>query len=114
MSLGHFDIYDLNYEQIIDKLKKQGVVSNDWVPGNKVGIMPNGKSKTSNASIFYEFKWGMDANDIFGPYSAEDMKSWQSQGYFDQGSAKAWIREVRSGEFALQDDFKEYDSSIKF
>lgn len=113
MSLGHFDIYDLNYEQIIDKLKVQGVVGNDWVPGKPVAAFHN--SNTRNyASIFYEFKWGSEGKDIFGPYGAEDMKSWEKQGYFDKGSSKAWIRQVRSAEYALQDEFQEYHSKIRF
>lgn len=113
MSLGHFDIYDLNYEQIVDKLKTLGVVGNDWVPGKPVEAVKNGNSR-NHASVFYEFKWGSEGNDIFGPYGADDMKLWQKQGYFDKGSSTAWIRLVRTAEYALQDDFKEYNSKIQF
>ena len=113
MSLGHFDIYDLNYEQIIDKLKKQGVVGNDWAPGKPIGTIKNGNA-SNHASVFYEFKWGSEGDDIFGPYGAEDMNAWQKQGYFDNGSSKAWIRHVRSGEYALQEKFKEYHSKMVF
>jgi CD2 antigen cytoplasmic tail-binding protein 2 len=113
MSLGHFDIYDLNYEQIIDKLKQHGVVGNDWTPGKPIQAIQNGKTN-NQASVFYEFKWGSEGDDIFGPYGSENMKSWQEQGYFDSGSSKAWIRQVRSGEYALQDSFKEYHSKMLF
>ena len=113
MSLGHFDIYDLNYEQIIDKLKKQGVVGNDWIPGKPIGSNRHGKSSIQ-ASIFYEFKWENNSNEVFGPFGVDDMKLWQKQGYFDQASSKVWIRKVRSAEYALQDEFKEYESDMQF
>ena len=112
MSMGHFDIYDLNYEQIVHKLKNQGLIDKNWVSGEVI-IASTCKSG-QQASSFYEFKWGSESSDIFGPYNAKDMKLWQGQGYLDKGSVKAWIRQVRSAEFALQEEFKEYDSKMQF
>lgn len=50
-------------------------------------------AQTDNNGIkMYEYYWGMDSNDVHGPYPVEAMIEWASKGYFDNN--QTWIREV--------------------
>lgn len=111
MSIGHFDVYDATYEDVVRKLAKAGYIPQGWTPGTPLPST-NGSGKTamitSPSSSTYEFKWGNDATEIHGPYSAADMTAWKDSGYFDQ-EQKPWIRQTETGA-----NFVEYNGSMTF
>jgi CD2 antigen cytoplasmic tail-binding protein 2 len=105
MALGHFNVYDDSWEQILRNLKREGVVPEDWVPVsveeendntscNEVSssVTTNFENISTNYNTqqsYWEYKWsdtsGANSNEIYGPFSGEDMKAWNDQGFFTQG-----------------------------
>ena len=91
MAKGHFEVYELTFEQIKSKLTSIGMIDDAYQPGQNV----NNAYPESEQELFWEFKWGEDAEEIHGPFPNSNMKAWRDQGYFDQ-SVKAWVRKVTS------------------
>lgn len=89
MAMNYFNVYEDTWEQILRKLKRDGSVPEDWIP-------PSDESQEKNTQ--WEYKWtddsGGNANEVYGPFSGEDMKAWKDQGYFSNGVV---VREVGSG-----------------
>ena len=113
MSLGHFDIYDLTYEEIARKLQKANMIDPSWVPGTPLQPRSNPTLTSTKAVPFYEFKWSSESTEIHGPYAASEMNAWKTQGYFSQ-SQKAWIRRVSEDENGNQYEFSEFTPSMNF
>ncbi|KAF9922161.1 hypothetical protein FBU30_007764 [Linnemannia zychae] len=97
MSMGHFDIYEETYEQIVRKLRRADIIEDDWEVGTPV-LRPSERfSASSNtdpvqetSSVQWEYKWanpqeGQNKDEVFGPFSGADMKSWNEQGFFNNG-----------------------------
>lgn len=74
MALGDFGIYDETFESILRHLRRSGVVAIDWMPGVKTGPQ-------------WEYRWAgsSDTDEVFGPFSSEQMQDWQTQGFFANG-----------------------------
>ncbi|KAJ2956662.1 hypothetical protein NQZ79_g7508 [Umbelopsis isabellina] len=74
MALGDFGIYDETFESILRHLRRSGVVATDWMPGVKTGPQ-------------WEYRWAgsSDTDEVFGPFSSEQMQDWQTQGFFANG-----------------------------
>ncbi|PKY12847.1 hypothetical protein RhiirB3_398060 [Rhizophagus irregularis] len=105
MALGHFNVYDDTWEQILRNLKREGIVPEDWVPSSIEENVEDNRDNTLNVSyneissnvptnlstqqLYWEYKWtdssGANSNEIHGPFSGEDMKAWNDQGFFAQG-----------------------------
>lgn len=105
MALGHFNVYDDTWEQILRNLKREGIVPEDWMPSNIEENAEDNRNNTLNVSynevssnvptnlstqqLYWEYKWtdssGANSNEIHGPFSGEDMKAWNDQGFFAQG-----------------------------
>ncbi|RHZ71237.1 hypothetical protein Glove_261g80 [Diversispora epigaea] len=90
MAMNYFNVYEDTWEQILRKLKRDGSVPEDWMP-------PSDENQDNN-KIQWEYKWtddsGGDVNEIYGPFSGDDMKAWKDQGYFVNG---VMVRKVGSG-----------------
>ncbi|KAG0198759.1 hypothetical protein BGX28_007819 [Mortierella sp. GBA30] len=96
MSMGHFDIYEESYEQIVRALRRADLIADDWVigtkvlkPGEKVGALLEDDPLLSNP-VSWEYKWanppeGQSTDEVFGPFLGAEMKSWSDQGFFSQG-----------------------------
>ncbi|KAG0278109.1 hypothetical protein BGZ95_004704 [Linnemannia exigua] len=95
MAMGHFDIYEETYEQVVRKLRRADIIEDDWEIGTPV-LRPGEKLAALMAQeegltpVQWEYKWansqeGQDADQIFGPFSGADMKSWNQQGFFSNG-----------------------------
>ncbi|KAG0368355.1 hypothetical protein BC939DRAFT_501058 [Gamsiella multidivaricata] len=96
MAMGHFDIYEETYEQAVRILRRADVIPDDWVvgtpvlkPGEQTLAMLEDDPLLSNP-VSWEYKWanppeGQSADEIFGPFSGAEMKSWSDQGFFSQG-----------------------------
>ncbi|KAF9197028.1 hypothetical protein BGZ50_002739 [Haplosporangium sp. Z 11] len=96
MAMGHFDIYEESYEQIVRSLRRADLIADDWVigtpvlkPGEQVETLLDDDPLFSN-TVSWEYKWanppeGQSADEIFGPFSGAEMKSWNEQGFFSQG-----------------------------
>lgn len=99
MALGHFDIYEETYEQVVRKLRRADIIEDDWEigtpvlkPGERLAALldlENDPLLTSTPAQ-WEYKWaspqeGQDADQVFGPFSGADMKSWNEQGFFSNG-----------------------------
>ncbi|KAF8944891.1 hypothetical protein BGZ47_003544 [Haplosporangium gracile] len=99
MALGHFDIYEETYEQVVRKLRRADIIEDDWVvgtpilkPGEQLAALLDLENDPLLASTptQWEYKWanaqeGQDADQVFGPFSGADMKSWNEQGFFSNG-----------------------------
>jgi CD2 antigen cytoplasmic tail-binding protein 2 len=106
MALGHFNVYDDTWEQILRNLKREGIVPEDWMPSsieesvedsrdNVLNVSYNNETSSNVPSnlntqqLYWEYKWtdssGANSNEMHGPFSGEDMKAWNDQGFFAQG-----------------------------
>ncbi|KAG0039073.1 hypothetical protein BGZ82_009771 [Podila clonocystis] len=96
MALGHFDIYEQTYEQAVRQLRRADLIADDWVIGTPVrkpgevdlSMLDDDPLLSSSAS--WEYKWanppeGQPADEVHGPFSGAEMKSWTEQGFFSQG-----------------------------
>ncbi|KAH9901385.1 hypothetical protein C8Q73DRAFT_677670 [Cubamyces lactineus] len=84
MSLGDTDIYSKTYEELVRSIRASGKVGADWVP--------------PSADVKYEFKWDVpeagDPNQVFGPFSEEEMRAWHNAAYFGTYGEKVKVRKV--------------------
>ncbi|KAG0034570.1 hypothetical protein BGZ81_004114 [Podila clonocystis] len=96
MAMGHFDIYEQTYEQAVRQLRRADLIADDWVIGTPVrkpgevdlSMLDDDPLLSSSAS--WEYKWanppeGQPADEVHGPFSGAEMKSWTEQGFFSQG-----------------------------
>ncbi|KAF9437359.1 hypothetical protein BGZ76_001076 [Entomortierella beljakovae] len=94
MAKGHFDIYEETYEQVVRALRRADVIPDDWIIGTPVRRVGD-EAQDLDDDIFstdvsWEYKWatpaeGQNGDEIFGPFSGVEMKSWNEQGFFSQG-----------------------------
>ncbi|KAI1302860.1 hypothetical protein EDD11_005464 [Mortierella claussenii] len=109
MAMGHFDIYEETYEQAVRALRRADIIPDDWVIGTRVlkpgeqaeAILEDDPLFSSNPAS-WEYKWvnppeGQSTDEVFGPFSGPDMKSWNDQGFFSQGIL---VRKVGDSTFA--------------
>lgn len=92
MSLGDTDIYSKTYEEIVRDVRSSGRVDSSWVP--------------PSADVKYEYKWdvpGADDGQVFGPFSEEEMQTWNKAAYFGVAGEKIKVRQV-GGEWGAWDD----------
>ena len=82
MSLGDADIYSKTYEEIVRHIRSSGDAEPNWDP--------------PSADVKYEYKWEQpesgDADQVFGPFSEDDMKSWFKAAYFGAAGEKVKVR----------------------
>ncbi|KAF9965808.1 hypothetical protein BGZ70_004073 [Mortierella alpina] len=96
LALGHFDIYEESYEQVVRALRRADLIADDWAIGARV-LKPGERAEALleedpllTTSVRWEYKWanppeGQSADEVFGPFSGAEMKSWKEQGFFAQG-----------------------------
>ncbi|KAF9365415.1 hypothetical protein BGX34_010042 [Mortierella sp. NVP85] len=96
MAMGHFEIYEESYEQIVRKLRRADIIPDDWEVGTRV-LKPGEEAENLleddtllSTSASWEYKWanppeGQSPDEIYGPFSGAEMKSWNEQGFFSQG-----------------------------
>ncbi|KAI0345151.1 hypothetical protein BDW22DRAFT_1326149 [Trametopsis cervina] len=92
MSLGDTDIYGKTYEELVRAVRSSGRVGQDWVP--------------PSADVKYEYKWdvpGAENGEVFGPFSEEEMQTWNKAAYFGVAGEKIKVRRV-GGEWGAWDD----------
>ncbi|KAI9203211.1 uncharacterized protein BJ171DRAFT_154882 [Polychytrium aggregatum] len=96
MSLGKF-VYSLIYEQIVRSLRVDGELDDFWKPGEPIPIEASKASSqaTVDGMVMYEYKWGETSEELFGPFSREEMIAWKTQGFFSQEGL--YVREVTQG-----------------
>ncbi|KAI0780937.1 hypothetical protein BD413DRAFT_675472 [Trametes elegans] len=84
MSLGDTDIYSKTYEELVRSIRKSGKVDADWVP--------------PSADVKYEYKWAVpeagEPEQVFGPFSEDEMKAWYGAVYFGPSGEKVKVRKV--------------------
>ncbi|KAF9336442.1 hypothetical protein BG006_008723 [Podila minutissima] len=96
MALGHFDIYEETYEQVVRQLRRADLIADDWVIGTpvrkpgEVDLLMLDDDPLLSGSASWEYKWvsppeGQPADEVYGPFSGAEMKSWTEQGFFSQG-----------------------------
>lgn len=75
MAIGDFGIYDETYEAVLRYLRRNGSVPLDWIPG-KVDVTTR-----------WEYRWAGsgETDEVYGPFSQQQMQEWQSQGFFANG-----------------------------
>ena len=93
MSLGDTDIYSTTYEELVRSVRSSGIVNQDWEP--------------PSADVRYEYKWSFpeagQADQVFGPFGEEEIKSWFNALYFGPSGEKIRARQV-GGEWGDWDD----------
>lgn len=93
MSLGNTDVYSQTYEELVRSVRKSGSVPEDWDP--------------PSADVKYEYMWDVPDStapgQVLGPYTDEEMKGWNSAGYFGVSAEKIKIRPI-GGEWGNWDD----------
>lgn len=95
MALGHHDVYELKYEQIVRKLRVDEVLADDWVPGDALPLVSSqdsGEEKSKQDTV-WEYKWETDAEEVYGPFMWSEMNEWFNQGFFAQYKSLV-VREI--------------------
>ncbi|KAG5653831.1 hypothetical protein H0H81_010104 [Sphagnurus paluster] len=96
MSLGETDIYSKTYEELVRAVRSSGNVDASWEP--------------PSADVRYEYKWdipgGAQIDDVFGPFSEEEMKAWMKASYFGVAGEKVKVRRT-GGDWGEWDDVVE-------
>lgn len=82
MSHGNTDIYTFTYEQLLRSVRSRGDVDPTWVPASQ--------------QAQYEYRWAVEggSEDIYGPYSREEVLAWYGAHYFGEEGEKIRIRKV--------------------
>lgn len=84
LSFGDTDIYNKTYEELVRSVRSSGIVEQDWDP-------PSADHK-------YQYKWRSpesgQTDDVFGPFSEDDLKSWFKALYFGSSGEKIHVRRV--------------------
>jgi len=93
MALGDPDIYSKTYEEIVRSVRSSGIVSQEWEP--------------PSADVKYEYKWSTpevgQADQTFGPFGEDELKSWYNASYFGPVGEKVKVRRV-GGDWGNWDD----------
>lgn len=93
MSLGDTDIYSKTYEELVRSVRSSGIVDASWKP--------------PSADVEYEYKWSSpeagQAEETFGPFGEEEIKSWFDASYFGSTGEKVRVRRV-GGEWGSWED----------
>lgn len=96
MSLGDTDIYSKTYEELVRTVRSSGIVDPSWIP--------------PSADMQYEYKWDVPGNvpagqaeEAFGPFAEDEMKSWFKALYFGMTGEKVKVREA-GGKWGDWDD----------
>ncbi|KAL1924345.1 uncharacterized protein VTP21DRAFT_7380 [Calcarisporiella thermophila] len=94
MSKGNFDVYDMSYEQVVRELRLQGIIPDDWVPGepldqssNKDVVAGNKDARETTSDAQWEYKW-TQGEEVHGPFSSTEMKAWYDGGFFTDQSVQ--------------------------
>ncbi|KAJ3116778.1 hypothetical protein HDU96_008795 [Phlyctochytrium bullatum] len=114
---GHYEVIEHRYESIVRILRAEDVLPEDWNPGDPLPPIagapesnggasgPEGGTSTSsnaggaeagNQETLWEYKWGKDSTELFGPYTADMMEEWKKNGFFNSERGELWVREVNS------------------
>ncbi|KAG6874220.1 hypothetical protein C0995_003766 [Termitomyces sp. Mi166 len=84
MALGESDIYSKTYEELVRSVRSSGSVDPSWDP--------------PSADVRYEYKWdildGPQPDQVFGPFSEEEMNAWMKASYFGVAGEKVKVRVV--------------------
>ncbi|KAH9483920.1 LIN1-like protein [Psilocybe cubensis] len=84
MSMGETDVYSQTYEELVRSVRSSGNVDSSWEP--------------PSADIKYEYKWATpeagQPDEIFGPFSEEEIRSWYNASYFGTVGEKVKVRRV--------------------
>jgi CD2 antigen cytoplasmic tail-binding protein 2 len=84
MSLGDTDVYSTTYEELVRSVRRSGLVPENWEP--------------PSADVKYEYMWAVPdttaPGQVLGPYSEEEMKSWNTAGFFGDRADKIRVRTV--------------------
>jgi len=70
----------------------------------------NNSYTESDSRPRWELKWSHDPSKVYGPFSTEQLRNWQSWGYFNE--AEAYVRDTEtdnSFHVASSVDFSNYD-----
>lgn len=94
MGLGDIDIYNKTYEHILRSVRSSVNVDPDWLP----------------PPMQYEYKWDVPEapqvegqEQVFGPYGADELRTWYDAAYFGISGEKIKLRPV-GGEWGDWDD----------
>lgn len=66
-------------------------------------------SQEERSKFHWELKWAHDPSQVYGPFSSEQLRNWQSWGYFNE--AEAFVRDTETSESfcsASSIDFSQY------
>ncbi|KAI9332154.1 hypothetical protein DFJ73DRAFT_799618 [Zopfochytrium polystomum] len=89
-SLGHYDVMEQTYESIVRLLRSKEVLPDEWQPGDAVP-QSGDMSRSAEALEFWEYKWGPESADLFGPFPTAQMQAWRESGHF---GPEVWVRKV--------------------
>ncbi|KAL7752179.1 hypothetical protein RI367_002224 [Sorochytrium milnesiophthora] len=111
MGLGHLDVYETTYEEIMSTLRRSNRIGQDWQPVHPLSKAvekgkgkrlagadvdadeddmfgdgaPSSSSATAAGTVEWRYKWQGGGDGVFGPFKTSDMQSWAQQGFFDGG-----------------------------
>lgn len=110
---GRVNIYDETYEALVRQVRKSGLVRSTWDPA-AAAEQVNGSTGT-DCNLTYEYRWSpsylaamsqaqiehdgdasataqSQADQIFGPFSADELKAWMESGYFGNAGERIVLR----------------------
>ena len=105
VGMGHMEVYNYSQEYLQQQLDNARA---------SAGMAPEASSSSESAAqgtsnmrisaehdedaILWEYKWGKDSDQVFGPFPSQQMHDWSKQGMFnfsvDTHGFEVWIRRV--------------------
>jgi CD2 antigen cytoplasmic tail-binding protein 2 len=71
LAMGHLDIYDQEYEDLLSDLRDDGHVTRQWTPEHPL-------SKQRNKLVKWKYAWTIDG-DEYGPFDTNEMEAWAKE-----------------------------------
>lgn len=102
MGSGHTDIYEETYEDVVALLCEHRHPSQST------------SNYLAEPKSTWKYKWSQEAQEEFGPFSEQQMKAWQQQGYFEHNSIWVQRGKMSNGIFDAQTDFQLADAQYQF
>ncbi|KAG8900462.1 hypothetical protein FRB99_006031 [Tulasnella sp. 403] len=97
LSLGETHVYDETHRTLLFSVKEAGLVPRDWVPPLAAPVPVEHAPK-------YHYRWspeylattlgGAKPDEVFGPYSKEELLAWKDASYFGPSGERVQLRRL--------------------
>lgn len=94
---GFYDIYTASLTQLNEFLEKKTAELAPVAVDDDLDLFDNDEPKKSATT--WEYKWGEDSTEHFGPFSTEEMIGWKEAGFFENTPEPVFCRRTSTQTF---------------